>query len=154
MILFVASSIYLPGIFIKPQYNFLYVVGDSYFDGQMYSVEHGKLIKNQIEIPDNQKNNPARVDPKIYIYDVATNESHEISFELGQNLNLDPRSKSPDGFEIVYGTRSDGFFPFFLWTETDRNAQYIKGHNVSKKLGLQLNGSAYYVNARFLSWVI
>jgi hypothetical protein len=81
MILFVAGSIYLPGLFIKPQFSFLYVSGDDYYYGQQqYSVQDGKLVKNEIKPPENQNYNPPRGESKLYLYDVVKNESREVSF--------------------------------------------------------------------------
>jgi len=157
MILFVASRIYLPGLFIKPHFNFLYVSGDDsyyyYNNGYQYSVQNDKLVKNEIKQLENQNYNPPRVESKLYIYDVAKNEAKEISFAEAQNLNLDSSVKSPDDFEVVYGSRGDGFFPFLFWSERDYNSRYLSGHNVSKKLNLQLNGSSYYNNFRFIGWI-
>lgn len=154
MILFVASSIYLPGLFIKPHFNFIYVSGDDYCYGQQqYSIQNSKLVKNEIKQSENQNCNPPRSESKLYLYDVAKNEAKEISFVEAQNLNIDSNVKSPDGFEIVYGSRGDGFFPFLFWSERDYNTRYLSGHNVSKKLNLQLNGSSYYNNFRFLGWI-
>ena len=96
MILFVAGSIYLPGLFIKPHFNFLYASGyDSYYyynNGYQYSVQNDKLIKNEIKQPENQNYTPPRVEQKLYLYDVAKNESKEISFAqaaLGGEVNIE-----------------------------------------------------------------
>ena len=154
MILFVAGSIYLPGFFIKPHFNFLYVSGDDYYySQQQYLVQNGKLVKSEIKQPENQNYSPPRVESKLYIYDVAKNEAKEISFAEAQKLNLDSGVKSPDDFEVVYGSRGDGFFPFFFSSGRDYNTRYLSGHNVSKKLNLQLNGSSYYNNFRFIGWI-
>jgi len=156
MILFVAGSIYLPGLFINPHFNFLYVSGNDFYyynNGYQYSVQNDKLIKNEIRQLENKNYNPPRVESKLYIYDVAKNEAKEISFTEAQNLNLDSSVKSPDDFEVVYGSRDSGFFPFFWGGGTDYNARYLSGHNVSKKLNLQLNGSSYYNNFRFIGWI-
>lgn len=157
MILFVAGSIYLPGLFIKPHFNFLYVSGDDsyyyYNNGYQYSVQNNKLIKNEIKQPVTPSYNPPPVEPKLYLYDVVKNESKEVSFDEALNLNLDSSVTSPDEFEVVYGSRGDGFFPFFYGGGTDYNARYLTGHNVSKKLNLQLNGGSYYNNFRFIGWI-
>lgn len=154
MILFVAGSIYLPGLFIKPQFSFLYASGDNYYYGQQqYSVQDGMIVKNEIKPPEDNTYNPPREETKLYIYDVVKNESRKVSFEEVQTLNLDSNQKSPDGFEVVYGSHGDGFFPFFFWSETDYTTRYLKGNNVSKKINLQLNGSHYYNNFRFLGWI-
>lgn len=153
MILFVAGSIYLPRIFIKPKFNFLYESGGEYCGSrQEYFVRNGRLVKNEMQKPKGQIYClPEEI--KLYIYDVGKDESREISFEEAQNLYLDSSIKSPDGFEVVYGKRNEGFFPFFFWTETDYNVRYLVGHNVSKKLNLRPNG-AHHTNFRFIGWII
>ena len=150
MILFVAGSIYLPGLFIQPKFNFFYVSDDYYYNQYQYSVQNEKLVRSEIQKPENKNYQPPR-EVKLYVYDVAKNESREIPFEEAQNLNLDSNSTSPDGFEVAYGSRGDGFFPFFFYSGTDYNTRYLKGHNVSKKLNLQSSGS--YYNFRFLGWI-
>lgn len=153
MILFVAASIYLPGFFIQPKYNFIYTSGDDYcyHNQYQYSVQNGKLIRNEITCPESQTYLPQR-DTRLHVYNVAKNKSREISFEEAQNLNLDSNNLSPDGFEVTYGNHGGGFFPFFFYSDTDYNNLYLKGHNVSKKLNLQLSGS-YRNNFRFIGWV-
>ena len=149
MILFVAGSIYLPGLFIKPKYNFIYVSGDDYYYGRQYSVINGQLVKNEVKPPDYYR---PRTEPKLFIHDVSNNESREISFEEAQKLNLDSNIISKDGFEVIYGSRGDGIFPFFFFSGRDYNSRYISGHNVSKKLNVQFNGS-YYNGFQFIAWI-
>jgi hypothetical protein len=151
MTLFVAGSIYLPGLFIEPKFNFLYTSGYEYYNQYQYSVQNGELVRNEIQRPEGQVY-PSGGEVKLYIHDVAKNESHEVSFEEAQNLNLNSNIKSPDGFEIVYGSRGDGFFPFFFWSERDYDTRYLKGRNVSKKLNFELSGPFYY-NFRFIGWI-
>jgi hypothetical protein len=53
MIIFVAAAIYIPQLFVKPQYNFLYLTGNNTpwtvgMNGQpIYVVKYGKLIKSE-----------------------------------------------------------------------------------------------------------
>jgi len=154
MIIFVAASIYLPGIFVKPQYNFLYVSGpDAYsyrnlIDG--YSVQDSKLIKNNVLQVGTD--NPIPSATYLYVYDVVKNKATEISLADAQKLTLDSSITSPDGFEVVYGTKG-GDFLLFDGGRTDYNTRYLQGHNVSKKLNLKLNGDLYYRNFRFLGWI-
>jgi hypothetical protein len=150
MILFVAGSIYLPGLFVKPKFNFLYATGDDYFNSGQYIVQGGKLVKKEIEESGKSYVFPGEI--KLFIHDVSQNESREVSFEEAQDLDLDPNVKSPDGFEVVYGSRGEGFFPFLFGTRADYSTRYLKGHNVSKKLNVQLSGG-YYNNFRFLGWI-
>lgn len=134
MILFIACSIYLPGIFIKPKFNFLYAKGNYYYCSSQYSVQNGKLVKNEFEQPSNEI--------KFFIYDVVKDESREISFEEAQKLNLDSNIESPDGFKVVSGT--------------SYNSQYLKGRNVTKKLNIQFSKEDNYHNYDdfcFLGWI-
>lgn len=150
MILFVAGSIYLPGLFVNPQYDFLYSVGDAYYSGQQYNVIDGKL-QSPLPLPSGLPTHLPRQEPKFYMHDVKSNQSREVTLQQAQAFFLDTKPQSPDGFEAVYGSRGDGIFPFFFWTGTDYNSRYLKGRNVSKKLNLQFPGS--YYNFRFLGWI-
>ncbi|MFA5714125.1 MAG: hypothetical protein WC998_00075 [Candidatus Paceibacterota bacterium] len=155
MILFVAGSIYLPGLFVKPpSINFLYSSVDSgdYYCGdiQQYSVQNGQLIKNEIKHP--EKGIYMCDEPKLFIQDVVKNESKQISFDEAKKLNLDNSVMSSDGFEVVYGSRGEGFFPFFFYSSTNYDTRYLKGHNISKKLNIQLNG-VYSYSFHFIGWI-
>lgn len=156
MILIVAGSVYLPSFFVKaPAVNFLYSVGDDnyYCDGvQQYIVQNSQLVKNIVKQSDTGNVVPVCTEPKIFIQDVVKNESKQISFEEAQKLNLDSNNISPDGFEVVYGSRGDGYFPFFFYSNPDYSTRYLKGHNISKKLNIQLNES-YYYGFHFLGWI-
>ena len=150
MIIFVAGSIYLPSFFIKPQYDFIYADGNNpYFSKYEYFIQNGKLEREQ---KSEYQERLGERDQKLYVYEVEKNKSKEISFEEAQKLTLDPSSTSPDGFEITYGKKSEGFFPIFFWSHTDYETLYIKGHNViSKKLNIQPIGN--YLKFTFLGWI-
>jgi len=151
MILFVAISIYVPGIFLHPKFNFLYSGDGNYNNEQTYTVNDGHLtLDHQMNPYPNNKPYPS---PSLYIHNVVTNESKPISFRDAQNLNLDSNIESPDGYKIEDGNPSDGFFPFFWYDNRNENAKYIVGHNVSKKLNITINGSNYYYSFRFLGWI-
>ena len=158
MILFVAGSIYVPTLFVKPaSVNFLYETGDEYpYAAARYVVEKGKLTKDESSAVQNQNSNYPSVKPqistKLFVHDVAKNESREVSFEEAQALSLNTNVLSPDGFEIVNGSNGGGVFPFF-YSGNDYNSRYLSGHGVSKKLNLRLNNGNYYGSFRFLGWI-
>lgn len=149
MIVLVAAAIYLPRLFYHPAYNFLYTSGD-YLPTQQFDVKDGKLVKNNI--PPTPATTPPE-EAKLYIYDVSSDMSTEVSFADAQNLNLDSRIESPDGFEIVSGGHHDGLFPFSFSSDSDYCSQYISGHNVSSKLDLKRTGDSYCGNFRFIGWI-
>ncbi len=152
MIILIAASIYLPFLFVSaPQFNFLYVTEDSYGRNFQYGVENGVLVKREVKYPEHYPPKDAR----LFIHSVLKNTDQEVSFEEAQKLKLDSRLKSPDGYEVVYGSSEYGFFPFFSSGGFDYNAMYLKGHNTSRKLDLQSSndGRYYYRNRRFLGWI-
>src|SRR3989338_2533150 len=145
MIVLVAASIYLPGLFApKPTVNFLYVTDDDYYQGHAYVIENGKLTKREVTYPEHYTPGVTR----LFVHDVSINESKEVSFEDAQKLQLDPTVKSPDGWEVVYGSAGYGFFPLFFSGGRDYNSMYLKGHNASKKLKLQIPSDERYYYSR------
>lgn len=153
MIVLVGASIYLPALFAPPaQFDFLYVTGDDYYAGQAHVVEHGRLTKREVKYPAHYTPGVAR----LFVHDVAANRSKEISFEEAQGLSLDPNVQSPDGFEVVHGSRGDGLFPLFFVHDVDYNTWYLKGHNTSKKLNVEFPSDRrgyYHLGVRFLGWI-
>ena len=154
MIVLVAASIYLPGLFApQPTINFLYVTGDDYYLDHSYVVENGELTKREVKYPEHYTPGVTR----LFVHDVSVNESKEVSFEEAQQLRLDANVKSTDGYEVVYGNVEYGFFPLFFSGDRDYNSMYLKGHSTSKKLKLQTpsDGRYYYTRdrAHFLGWI-
>jgi hypothetical protein len=149
MILFVAGSIYLPGLFVKPKYNFVYLSGTNY--GEPYFVSANGQLQKDNTTSTYYPNGYPLDHAQIYFYDVANNQAKPISFDDAQKLSLDHSTESPDGFEITSGGGDGGMFPFF-YESGDYSAEYLKGHNFSKKLNLQIQGS-YYNDFTFLGWI-
>jgi hypothetical protein len=156
LILFVAGSIYLPGLFVKPKYNFLYMTGPSY--GQPYLVANGKLEQNTATssvigptaFPPNYA--PTQNLPRLFVYDVRKNQSESISFADAQKLSLDTNPQSSDGFSIVSGGNDGGSFLFGGAPSDSYYTKYLTGHNISRKLNLP-NQENYYANFTFLGWI-
>ena len=144
MIVLVVLSIFLPTVFTKPKYDFIYATGgDSrYSCKEKYLVSNGTLIKKEGE--EDKK-------LKLYLFYTKKNKSSEIYFQETRMLNIDPNIKSADGFEVVQGSQGNGVFLFFFST-TDQKTYYIKGNHLSKKLNLELNGSSSK-NFCFLGWI-
>lgn len=159
MIIFVAASIYLPGLFVQPKVNFLYSLGGDYYSKSKYYVLDDKIALGQIAYP--EKGNTgrwveSRREPKLYFHDVVKNQNKEISFEEAQTLALDHNVKSPDGFEITRGEYSYSIFEILTTRGHSWGTRYITGHNVSKKLNIpdRDDSYGYYGDFQFLGWAI
>ncbi len=163
MVLFVAGSIYLPGLFIKPSVDFLYMTSgyDRYGCEFQYQVNAGAQLHSGTLVKVRSTNyvEPGYVKTdcavRFFVYDVQTDTSKEYTFEEAQKLKLDPAQMSPDGFEVVRGGRGGDFF-FLFDGGGNYDTMYIKGHNVSRKLKLEqaTNGYYYYYDNPILGWVL
>ncbi len=153
MILFVAAAIYLPRVFSSvdpPHHDFVYMVGSPY-GGERYLVIDGKLSRKTVELP---SFTPPGGDwpPRLYIHRVASNTSERITFEEGATLTLDGTPRSPDGFEIVHGRKSEFFFP--IVSSTDYRTRYLQKDGWTRRLDLEVNSEPGYAGMfTLLGWV-
>ncbi len=154
MIVFVAGSIYIPKLFIKPQYSFIYTVNSYYYTKQYEVVNNHLSEKSNGSNIQGQANNTQQSNPKIYLYDIVADKSHEIPFSTASTYSLNDNVESPDGFSIIKGeSSSSSFFPFYYSSGNNYNNFYIKKDTISNKLNdIKLNGNSYY-DFRFLGWV-
>lgn len=152
MIVFIAASVYIPGLFSQPKYNFLYAENNGFYHEKLFSVNNGKLTRNTLPSSTDPYYTPGPI-PQLYVHNVTTNESKHISLEDAQKLILDQSAESPDGYRIQAGNYGNSFYPFGSY-DRDYNTHYIMGHNVSKKLNVKTIGANYYGQVNFIGWVI
>jgi|SRR3990167_6008965 len=133
LIIFVAVFAYLPSLFVQPKYDFVYATSN--LSDYETKVVNGKLTLNpQTRYRyGTQYEYPLR-EPSLYLYNVLEEKSTSITLSQAQIYNLDPSSKSPDGFTVGRAD-SDGvsFFPFFYGGRYDRG-QYLTGKGLSQKV--------------------
>jgi hypothetical protein len=157
MILFVAGSIYLPRLFVRerPTFNFVYTQdGVLYMHCEDYFVKDGVLTVSRVSEQFYPECKGRAITRRLFVYDIAKDESKEIKLEDVQKLKLSSNYTSPDGFSIQNGMNNEGIFPLFFYSSTDYRRIYIKGHGLTKKLNIEMNSSYYdpgYFN--FVGWV-
>ena len=88
------------------------------------------------------------------MHHVATDTSTELTFEEAQALSLDSRARSPDGYEVTYGTSEAGFFPLFFFEGADHGTLYLKGHHTAKRVTRVSEAPWPYERVRFIGWII
>ena len=159
LILVIAFNIYWPRLWMAPpKTNFIYALSADYYPAKEYFVENSKIAQRDKTYP-NQGNVPQPSgNIKLFLHDVATNKSREVTFEEAQRFKLDGNYTSPDGFQISYATGGgDGIFSFLFYSSRDYNSHIIKKDNYSRKLDLAepyLDYSYYYNRASLIGWVI
>jgi len=161
LVLWVLIFVYLlPGLFVKPGYNFVYVTSH---DKQYVRVVGDKVEVDPCPYPYTQE--PNTLEPiryrgcdqywtgfNFYLYDVKNNENIPLSLEEAKAYTLDSSDKSPDGYVVSIQRDSGdfGFFPFFWGGGVSQGPQIGKGA-FSKQISLRDNGYRY--NFKFLGWV-
>ena len=144
----IVLNTYLPILFVHPHTNFLFFRGNENSIDK-YSFQGGQLVEQYRKYPNGDYQ---YYEPKIFIHDVKRNKTREIFIEEARRLNLNNQRKSPDGFEVAYGS---GFYesPFFSGQE----GQYLKKQNYAQKLNIDQKGISnrdVYRDFRFLGWIM
>ena len=148
MVTLIAVSIYLPTMFVKPQFDFIYSTDDGYCHYRKYLVINSKIIEEENQKP--TENNVCKHDrnPRLYYYDIQLNTPKEITLEEAQKFFIDNRAQSPDGFEIVSGDRS---FDIFFFSGSSYYDKYLKKGTYTRKLNTPHD--YYYYDFRLIGWV-
>ncbi len=146
MVLLVIAAVSLPRAFApRPQYNFIYSIGDYNFTN--VSVLGGRLIVQQTGISGHGLHaKPLR----LFFYNVKNNSAREISVKEASGFVLDANLKSPDGYEIENNSPSYDLVSG-IFGPHDYPAWYIAGHGTSRKVDLPGYGDLW--SFRFTGWV-
>jgi hypothetical protein len=144
MVALVAASIYLPRLYVHPQYGFLYYA--DYCD--TYSVSGSMLKSNPVAQSDSYCYRSAN--PKLYIYDARTGNSKEAAFADARRLVLDQAKISPDGFTVTNPESGGNYYPFYFGSD-DYDSEYLKGNGTTFRVELPEGVSDY--SFKFLGWI-
>lgn len=158
-IIVISAIIFVPNFSIKPAHNFLYTtLGEENYYGynqiyrNTYTIENERLALRPGILQEKQT---YKADlPPLYLYDVKTNSSHQVTYEDKKNLALDPGPTSPDGYSIAWEYNHDGIFELF-GSDGRKNGYFIKKGSGKKQLtGLSsTNGYYYQGNFKLIGWV-
>lgn len=169
LIFIVAINAYVPSLFFKTDYNFVYAACDGTINEypygcenyakSLYSVQDSQIVMNTIsetqdsdldKIPDIKENYKVR----LFLHNTKENVSHEITFDAAKKLQLTDLLTSPDGVTISSGyTSSPAFFPFDSGSSS--YGYYLMKGKLKSKLNL-IPDNRYYSNNnfQFLGWVL
>jgi hypothetical protein len=141
----VAASIYVPRLFVHPKYNFVY-------SENSVGVPNGvcpRVFPDSTAAPTTigQMLSCSGPDVKVYLYNVATNTSTQLTPGEQAAYALDTDATSPDGFTVGPAHSSGG--PFF-GTPYDPNEVYITKGTYSHRLDVQ---QSIDLSFEFLGWV-
>jgi len=161
-IIIMSVVIFVPTMFVNPQYNFLYTLNDSYYAYNQgyrnsFSVVKGQVVP--VPIPGNADiSNPQRSAsmadyPPLYVYDVKSNTSHAVTLDQARTFVLDPGPSSPDGYTVAYEYNDAGIFDLF---GSRSNSGYFIEKGSSRKIltGMTANNMwSYSGNFKLIGWI-
>ncbi len=165
-IIIISLSIYIPTLYVNPEHNFIYSMNDNYYSNNSYKntykITDGKIHTEQTLTAKNNGMIDSKTaiiymgeNPPLYLYDVKTNSSHEITLEEAEKYNLDPGPSSPDGYNIDYGYNNNGIFELFGSSRNGNGFYVYKGNSKKMLTGLS-NSKSYYYGAGYfnlIGWV-
>lgn len=170
LIVIVMLLVYVPSMFVRPAYDFLYTTTIYDYRGcetlagtdtslapdrggnctyTTYSAENGQVVERIV------RNSYESRAQELYLYDVDRDSARKVTYEEVSKLTLNTESRSPDGFSIERKYGHSGIFEIFGGGYNERSWVLKKGI-ASKTLSVP-NSDAYYYGGddmRFLGWVI
>jgi hypothetical protein len=155
-ILIISVVIFTPSFFIKPSHNFLYTVSDNYYGYDQayrntYNVEQNRIVLEAVPAKENWTYKGDV--PTLYLYEVRTNASHQITLDEAKGYVLDPGPSSPDGYTVAYQYSHNGVFELF-GSNNDNSGYFISKGSGKKRLN-GLTGDRYWNqgNFRLIGWI-
>ncbi len=161
LIFTVALGIYLPNLFVKTDYNFVYATctDTNYYYGnyncssllsQKYSVFGSKILTNNdlvVTDPYNKQQNIS-FNSRLFLHNTKTNESRELSLSEQQQLILDNSLyTSPDGVTLSKDSTGGEYFMFPFGGSSYTSGWFLsKGRNKKKMNLINDNDRYYYQN--------
>lgn len=160
-IIIVTLTAYLPSIFLKTNYDFIYAICEDntnnyprsckkYLNNK-YSIINTKIVLNN----DPKTKESSNYESRLFIHDTENNESKEISYTEALDYSYSNLLTSPDGVTVSSGYQDRADFFIFSSSNSGYEHNLIKG-NVKKKLNLINNSNRYNYenNFIFIGWII
>lgn len=166
LIAVLAAIIYVPRLYVKPSFDFVYAVGsypvslDSEAKTRVeYSVVNDRLKKTtspaEVSLDPNDKyyyGLHVTTPPDFYRYDVTEHKSISLSEEEILQLTLDPNEAAPDGFKMSYGQEGDDIFSSLFGGRDYAKRILVKG-TVSVPLNVVSGSDRYGSEFHFIGWL-
>ncbi len=159
----VLLTTYIPSRLLKTNYNFVYAVCDNNnrYNCESYLGDIYKVTNNRLEMVERNDrvgydydlimDIDENINTHLFIYDVETNTSNEITFSDAQNLNLSNLISSPEGVIVSSGYDYGGSF---IFGGRSNYRTYLKKGDKRKEIDLIYGDEYYQRNYKFIGWII
>lgn len=138
---------YVPSLFARPSYSFIYAYCTSYDCGDSYSVDASGQLTQQIT--QDPGFSAVFTHTSLAYYDATNGSSTILSYDEAKAYHLINSSKSPDGYTLTHNTSDSGFL---FWGNSQDNWQLEKGIQ-HKTVHLNGTDNTFGSNVTFLAWV-
>lgn len=155
-IFIISIVIFGPSLFVKPQHNFLYTTEGTYYGYNQgyqntYKVENQRITLDPIAPRENEIQ--PQVAPTLYLYNVTTNSSHQITLQEAQGYTIDAGPSSPDGYTVAYEYSHDGIFELFGSNGNDSGYFIFKDNGRKKLNGIVGNQRWDNEGFKLIGWI-
>ena len=172
LIIIVTISVYLPSLFIKTKYNFIYSScsnGVDYYSynncnnylQKRYTVSNDALTLNNVDMTqdldkDGMPDFKGKYSDRIFLHDTEKNESREITLDEAKSLKLSGLLTSPDGISVSGDYDRVGGDFFIFGGGNSVYGYYLTKGKSRTRINLINNNDRYYYqnNFQFLGWVL
>ncbi|PIQ92167.1 MAG: hypothetical protein COV70_01270 [Parcubacteria group bacterium CG11_big_fil_rev_8_21_14_0_20_39_22] len=155
-VVIIFALVFVPSSNINPQYNFVYIHGNSYPSGYYeytFDVVEGKIVRKEAVSSAFKGDVAVSGEPELYVYDFDSDSSKRISFDEVSEFTLDPGPASPDGYTVMYDYGHNGIFEIF-GSDNSRRGYFVFKGNTKKKID-DLTVDRYYgYDMNVLGWII
>lgn len=149
LILLVFLITFLPSLFARPAYDFIYSYCPSYDCHNNYVVDRDGYLR-EVNVSQTLSDYPGTT--QIYYHDTQKNSSKKIEFAEARTYKLDASNVSKDGYSLSSNGTSDGGFLF--WGYSDQDTYYLKKGSFTKSRALNLEINRYDSRAiELIGWV-
>jgi len=148
--------IFAPSLFVNPAHNFIYSSGDGYYGDDYYQNTY-KVVSGRIvldPVPPRYATDVKRKEaPPLYLYDVTTDSSHQITLAEAAQYAVEAGPSSPDGYTVSYDYGHNGIFELFGSDSSNRGYFVSKDSKKRKLNGLttadRYSGSGF----KLIGWI-
>lgn len=176
LLLGVAVTSFLPGFFLRTDYDFVYATCEdvtnqnryyinnnceSYLS-KKYTVDAGVITENVVNMADLVRSNTQRENiprdsdfiTRLYLHDTTSNVSREITLQDAATLKISALTTSPDSVSVSEDYSRGGGYLFVFDSYSSDYGYYLKKGNAKKRLNLLADTEKYYSrnNIHFVGW--
>ncbi|HEX8763472.1 MAG TPA: hypothetical protein VF733_07010 [Candidatus Saccharimonadales bacterium] len=142
---FAAIVVYVPRMFAKPTYDFIYSVCTSY---DYCDNDFGVDSAGYVTALRSSRGGPGSTST-LRLYNTRDNSSRSLTLEEAKQYQLNTSSKSPDGYSLAKEDSDSGF----LFWGSYKSGWYLKNGAKKKKVELVTSDSYYLRDINFLGWI-